>query len=196
MQRNNYKSQDPFNESYNTINSKFATPERSIPMIPQQVTPNISQNLSQIITTENNKWINKTTNVNTKLFNILAANNADMFFNFLRDSSNYNNFQNIDNYLMDQLYTKLVDLLTKTANDNSIVAEYTLKWINLLMNKGLPENDRDAKKLQSLMFYLSNNVEDAFLREKVGQLLGHDYFFSRADESNLFSHTRRSQQES
>ena len=196
VQRNNYKSQDTFfNESQSNMNANFATPNKGIPMMAQNTFPCISPNMQPVVNTENNKWFNKTTNINTKLFNILATNNDETFFNFLRDSSNFNNFNTIDHYLIDQLYSKLVELLTKTANDNSIVAEYALKWLHLFLDSGIPENENDSKKLQSLLFYLSNNVDDTFLREKVGQLLNHDYFSGKADDFSSFSNTRRLREE-
>lgn len=198
MQRNNFRTQEgSFNESYvhQNNNHNFATPDKFMQTMPQNPSLTMSQSLRHAIPNENNKWLSKTTNVNTKLFNILAVNNDDMFFNFLRDSANYNNFRSIDNYLIEQLHSRLVDLLTRTANDNSLVAEYTLRWIHLFIDAGLPSNERDAKKLQSLLFYLSKNVEDTFLADKVKQMLDHEYFSHNGEDFGNYTTTRRPKEE-
>lgn len=152
--------------------------------IQQSPHPNLAQSVSPLPKTPGNKWLNKNANINTKLFSILSANDDEALFAFLRDSANYNGFGTIDNYLVQQLYARLVDLLARSANDNSIAAEYSLRWLLLALNAGVPDNERDTKKFQSLLFYLSNNVDDDFLKEKIVQVLSHAHF-DNGDSGNL-----------
>lgn len=163
--------------NYSSI-SKEDTYQQNFGFAPPDSTLFFQHPPSQPQKTGSNKWLNRNNNINTKIYSVLATNNKDALFNFLRETSGINNFNLIDSYMKEQLYERLVEWLSRNANDDAIVTEYVLKWIDTFMTHELPETVEESKKIYALLFYLSSNLSDTVLQEKTSQLLKHDYFIN------------------
>lgn len=129
------------------------------------------------------KWLNKSSssdNINETLFELLSPKNNDEIeanlILFLRVSKNMNNFEKIENTLIDKLLDKLFFIANKYASQDFIIIEYVMKWLELYLNKGKLREVDMAKKLHSLLLYLMSNLEDEDLKRKAIVLSQHNAF--------------------
>jgi hypothetical protein len=139
---------------------------------------------------QQNRWLTKSTaSVNETLFEILALPNPAVqeaqLVAFLRTHSNLKLFSSIDQTLLDKLFDKILNVISKNSNQNLILVEYAMRWIEKYVTFNKINDPSMVKRLYNVLVWTQNQFDDEVLSVKINGIL----------DNSLFRIMRRTDQE-